>query len=107
MLYLLKLEPRSNKIILTGIGYLFGIVGTIVLPAIQLYLVMNYMEQNIDPTLVLEKFEFLKNDLWFALTIYPISACFVILVFWVNTKITFKVADILDSIFIDSKKTSN
>ncbi|MBO6793986.1 MAG: hypothetical protein JJ895_08750 [Balneolaceae bacterium] len=101
------MQSRSKKIIQTSFGYLLGIVGGFVFPAIQLFLVINYMEQNIDPGMVLDRFEFLKNDLWFALTIYPISACFVILVFWVNTKITFKAADILDSIFNDSKKTSN
>ncbi|WP_428236902.1 hypothetical protein [Gracilimonas sp.] len=63
---------------------------------------MNYIEHNIDPALILDRFEFLENDLWFALTIYPIVAGFVFFVFWFNIKITVKVADKLDSFFTGS-----
>ncbi len=59
---------------------------------------MIYLEENIDPKAIVERFPFLENETWFAITIYPTIAFFIFFVYWVHIKFVQRVADILDSI---------
>ena len=65
---------------------------------VELKYLMIYLEENIDPIAVIERFPLLENDTWFALIIYPILALFIFFVYWAHIRFIQKVADILDSI---------
>ncbi len=66
---------------------------------------MAYLEQSVDPSLVIERFPFLENEFWFALTIYPSVAIFIFFVYWVHIKFIQRVADILDTIIDKNGKS--